>query len=265
MINPAKGIRLMPRQIACTYKVFRQIPGLCIAALLLFLLVSAQTIKAQTPVYFPTVDWRVYLASRGALYLLHSAKKARQQDPSSQQAWKASKTSTATAQSAPATTRDVWLTGKRAATSEAKTASPEPVFAADDVKPAAAPETARPLTPVELLASARSIFVKSNSVWVKRKSIEDALMKKKEFLAMGYSIVKSLSEADLKLEVDHTPLTLRYPFTVTHMRTQVVVASGTVHSLRILNDVPGDTAGSFVKQAKAARSALAGRPQNTSR
>jgi hypothetical protein len=60
-------------------------------------------------------------------------------------------------------------------------------------------------------------------------------------------------------------LTLRYPFTITHMQTQVVVASGTVHSLRILNDVPGDTAGSFMKQVKAARAAVASVPQNQSR
>lgn len=232
-----------------------------VVGLLLLLMVSAQSAQAQRFVCSPTVDWRVYRASRGALYLLHSAKKARQQNPSIQQAWKASKTSTSRAQSVPATTGDLWLAGKSAATAEAQTTLPEAVVAADDLKPVTTAETARPLTPVELLASARTIFVKSNSVWVKRKSIEDALMKKKEFLAMGYSIVKDLSGADLKLEVDHTPLTLRYPFTVTHIETQVVVATGTVHSLRILNDVPGDTAGSFVKQAKKARGAVATAPK----
>jgi hypothetical protein len=243
----------MPQPMNCRKTAFHKPRAPYVAGLLLLLLTSAQTLKAQTSVCLPTVDWRVYLASRGALYLLHAAKKAQQQSPSSQQAWKASKTSASTAQNPPATTKDVWLAGKSAATSEAKTPPPETLSAANDVKPVASAETARPLTPVELLASARTVFVKSNSVWVKRKSIEDALMKKKEFLAMGYAIVKDLSEADLKLEVDHTPLTLRYPFTVTHMQTQVVVASGTVHSLRILNDVPGDTAGSFIKQAKKAR------------
>jgi hypothetical protein len=261
MNNQRKEFRLMPQQINCRKTAIHKPRAPYIVGLLLLLLVTAQSVQAQRFVCPPTVDWRVYLASRGAIYLLHSAKKARQQNQATQQAWKASKTSASAAQNPPANTRELWLAGKSAATSEAKIASPETMVAADDVKPVAMAETPRPLTPVELLASARTIFVKSNSVWVKRKSIEDALMKKKEFLALGYAIVKDLSEADLKLEVDHTPLTLRYPFTVTHMQTQVVVASGTVHSLRILNDVPGDTAGSFVKQAKAARTAMATVPR----
>jgi hypothetical protein len=127
----------------------------------------------------------------------------------------------------------------------------------EPLKSAAAETAVHEPTAVELLASARTIYVKSNSVWVKRKAIEDALLKNKSFIALGYSVSKDLSEADLKLEVDHSPLTLRYPFTVTHTRTQIVVASGTVISLRILNDVPGDTASSFVKQVKAARAAVA--------
>jgi hypothetical protein len=252
----------MPQRTDCRKTGFNNFGTRYIVVLLLLFFISAQTIQAQTLVCLPTVDWRVYLASKGAIYLLHSVKKSRQQNSSTQQVWKATKDATAAANNAPVNTKDLWLAGKNAVTSEMKTTPVENNSAPVETQAPIMQESARPLTPMELLASARTIYIKSNSVWVKRKSIEDALMKKKEFLALGYAIVKDLSEADLKLEVDHTPLTLRYPYTVTHIRTQVVVASGTVHSLRILNDVPGDTAGSFVKQAKAARTTFANIPRN---
>ncbi|MBI3650093.1 MAG: hypothetical protein HY231_03510 [Acidobacteria bacterium] len=150
--------------------------------------------------------------------------------PSIQPVWKTSKNSLANHQTPPASPH----------------LSPAP----------SAQESLHQAQPLALLAAARRVYVKSNSIWVKRKSIEDALMKKKGFLEMGYILVKELAEADLKLEVDHAALTLRYPFTVTHVKTQIIVATGTVYSLRLLNDVPGDTADSFVTQAKAARAAV---------
>lgn len=222
-----------------------------IAILSLFLFIPANTVQAGVP----AVDWHLYLASKGAAYLLRSAKSSQQQTTSTQQIWKATKNSTAVTNT-PVTTQDVWQTGKSAVPPEIKTASAENTPVLIEPQTPVIQELEHPLTPVERLASSRTIFIKSNSLWVKRKSIEDALMKKKEFLALGYAIVKDVSEADLKLEVDHTALTVRYPFTVTHVRTEIVVATGTVHSLRILNDVPGDTADSFVKQAKAARATV---------
>jgi hypothetical protein len=250
----------MPRQIDCKRMIFQRINRRYVAALLLIFFAS-HTLQAQAPVCLPAHDLRVYLASKGVIYLLRTAKKSRQQNNATQQTWKASKDATTTQKNAPANTKDLWSAMKGEANPEAKIASPETGAARNEAKPVATREPAPGLTPVELLASARTIYIKSNSVWVKRKSIEDSLMKKKGFLELGYAIVKDLSEADLKLEVDHTALTLRYPFTVTHMKSQIVVASGTVISLRILNDVPGDTAASFVKQAKAARAA-ATKPKN---
>lgn len=166
------------------------------------------------------------------------------------------------AQNTKPSTQELWRTSKSLkATTTIESAPPQSTLsqsAAPQSVPPGTPQSPAPVLaphPLELLASARTIYVQSHSVYVRRKSIEDALMKKKGFLEMGYAIVKDLSEADLKLEVDHTALTLRYPYTVTHLKTQIVVATGTVHSLRFLNDVPGDTADSFVKQAKAARAA----------
>jgi hypothetical protein len=255
----------MPQPQVSNNRVLKPFLWRGLAALIFSLFIGTQVIQAQLPVCLPTSDWRVNLAFRGGFYLARAAKKARQQDNASQQAWKASKTSAAGVRSAPVNGKDLWLAGKSAATPEAAAAPAEKLAAPVEVNPAPKQESAQPLNPAELLAAARTIFVRSTSVWVKRKSIEDALMKKKEFRAMGLAIVKDVSEADLKLEVDHTPLTLRYPFTVTHIGTQAVVATGTVHSLRILNDVPGDTAGSFLKQVKAARAVALGRAQNAAR
>jgi hypothetical protein len=234
----------------------------CLAAFFIALLLTSSLTRAQSPVNLYREDWRVFLGKHAAVLMLRYAKRPPAQDNSTQQVWKASKDSTA--KSAPAQAKVVWSASKGATINNTNAASDEQSVEANaaankaviapTVDPAVPAQEAEPgLNPLALLASSRTIYVQSHSIYVKRKSIEDALMKKKGFLEMGYAIVKDLAQADMKLEVDHTPLTLRYPYTVTHMKTQVVVATGTVHSLRILNDVPGDTADSFVQQARAAR------------
>jgi hypothetical protein len=262
MINQQKENRAMSQKTSGQNLRFERRRAACLAAVFILLFSASHIAEAQHPVSLYKEDWRGFFGRHAAVFLLRYAKRPPAQNQSTQQTWKASKDATAQAKRAPAPARDGWAETKNVAEGKANAAANEPVIevkvAANESMTRGTPltttqETPQNVNPLALLAQAKTIFVKSNSLWVKRKSIEDSLMKKKGFLEMGYAVVKDLSEADLKLEVDHTALTLRYPYTVTHLRTQVVVATGTVHSLRILNDVPGDTADSFVKQAKAAR------------
>ncbi len=105
--------------------------------------------------------------------------------------------------------------------------------------------------PKALLAAARTLSVHSTTGFAKRKTIEDRLLKRKDFQQSGLTITKDSTLADLWLEVDHSHLTTRFPFTVTDRRTRIIVASGNVSS--IFGTVAGKIADSFMKQLKAAR------------
>lgn len=109
-------------------------------------------------------------------------------------------------------------------------------------------------TPKEMLSQARSIFVRSNTGFLKRKTLEDRLLKRKDFQQFGLVITKAEYGADLIMEVDHNHLTFRFPFTVKDSKTSIVVASGNVSSL-LFRTVAGKIADSFMKQFKAARAA----------
>ena len=220
--------------------------GLVCAFVLLSSSLTTQAQILRDPRSCCSGDWRLELASRAALLLLR-ARQSPPQNPSPRTAPDPPAAQTGASGSA----RDAMSMGTDEGKEQAKSGGNE---AHSGIR-----QTALNFTPAQLLAMSRTIFVRSHSAYVRRKSIEDSLMKKKGFLELGYVVVKDEADADLLLEVDHTALTLRYPFTVTHRKTQVLVASGTVHSLRLLNDVPGDTAASFVKQAKAARTAGATR------
>ena len=104
--------------------------------------------------------------------------------------------------------------------------------------------------PKALLASARTIYVNSQSAFVKNKAMISALNDHKELREYGLAVTDSASTADLMLSIDRAPFTIEYSFTVIHLRTRIIVASGHVNSL--FGTVPGKVASSFAKQLKAA-------------
>lgn len=104
--------------------------------------------------------------------------------------------------------------------------------------------------PRALLASARTIYVNSQSAFVKNKAMISALNDHKELRQYGLAVTDSASTADLMLSIDRSSFTIEYSFTVIHVRTRIVVASGHVNSL--FGTVPGKIANSFAKQLKAA-------------
>jgi hypothetical protein len=105
--------------------------------------------------------------------------------------------------------------------------------------------------PSELFAAAQTVFVRSNTVFLKRKTLEAALLDRRGFHELGFVITKDESAADLVIDADHAHFQTRFPFTVIDTKTRIVVASGNVSSL--FGTVAGKIASSFIKQARAAR------------
>ncbi|PWT87788.1 MAG: hypothetical protein C5B55_14245 [Blastocatellia bacterium] len=104
--------------------------------------------------------------------------------------------------------------------------------------------------PTTVLRSARSIFVRSNSLLVKGAVVEDKLQKRKEFALLNLSVTRDLNSADVILELRHDLFTM-YVYTAVDRRSGLVVATGKLSSLG--GTVAGKVAERFLKQVVKAR------------
>lgn len=105
------------------------------------------------------------------------------------------------------------------------TRSPVPAatFAADQSTPAT-----QPASP---LASARTIFVDSESEFCNDGALEERLLADKRFSALGYGLTRDVRQSDVVIKVNRTPFTTHFTFTILDTSTSAVLATGRANSL----------------------------------
>ena len=105
----------------------------------------------------------------------------------------------------------------------------------------------------ESLAAARTLGVRSKTVWVKRSALENALLNKKAFLDLGIDVLDRAEGADVRLDIDHVEFTTRFTYTLVDQQSGQIIAAGRVSSL--FGSVAGKISGRLAKQIREARAA----------
>jgi hypothetical protein len=85
--------------------------------------------------------------------------------------------------------------------------------------------------PAELTRAARTIHVRSNTMFLKPKLLEDELLKQPEFQALGLKIVTDVKEADLVVDVTLPFLSWTWTYVVTHQATNTQLADGKIREI----------------------------------
>jgi hypothetical protein len=111
----------------------------------------------------------------------------------------------------------------------------------------ASPSTTNPSRD-ELLARAKTIFVISDTHYVKKEQLESGLINCKELAARGIQVVASQRDADLVLTVKRAAFQNNFPFTFIARESGTVVLGGTVNSF--FGTVSGRIAGRLADKLK---------------
>ncbi len=83
----------------------------------------------------------------------------------------------------------------------------------------------------ELVSRARSLYVESDSFYVKRENLESSLLGRKEFKAWDLQITNVKKHADLWVRVKRIPFSNHFTYTVVDRETETVIMAGKVDSL----------------------------------
>ena len=83
----------------------------------------------------------------------------------------------------------------------------------------------------ELVLRARSLYVGSDSVYLKREQLQSSLLGRDEFKAWDMQIIERKDLADLIVNVKRVPFSNHFIYTVTDRETTAVVMAGKVDSL----------------------------------
>ncbi len=103
----------------------------------------------------------------------------------------------------------------------------------------------------EALRQARLLFIRPRSSFFNKEKLERELLKRKEFNEMGLEITRSLTTADLILEITRKRLTTRFTCNVIEPITQRVLAGTTASSLG--GEIEPNLADAIAKELKAKR------------
>jgi hypothetical protein len=119
------------------------------------------------------------------------------------------------------------------------------------VELASAQQERRVPTNKELATRARSVYVETETIYMKREALESSLLGKPEFKAWEMQITGRRDLADLILHVKRIPLSNHFLYTVTDTGTQTIVMAGKVDSLA--GTVYGQIAGEICDKMKVLR------------
>jgi hypothetical protein len=82
-----------------------------------------------------------------------------------------------------------------------------------------------------LVSKAHSLYVQSDTFYMKRERLESCLLKSPEFKAWDLQLTNSKDSADLLVEVKRIVFTNHFTYTVTDRNTEIIVMAGKVDSL----------------------------------
>jgi hypothetical protein len=105
-------------------------------------------------------------------------------------------------------------------------------------------------SPDDALRSARTIFIRTKSVYFNPSTLEHALLQHDELRQWGLSVTRNEADADLIIEVGRKVFTTSFVYSVIVPQTRTVVASGRVNSLG--GTVEGKITHSLMKKLRAA-------------
>jgi len=134
-------------------------------------------------------------------------------------------------------------------------AADESVSVSDGTEEAHVAVRPRATDPATILRTARTVFIRSKTIYVKDSEVENALRKRAEFQAWGMTITRDEGQADLLIEVERKLFTKRFVFTVIDPRTLVVVTGGKARSIIFGDTIAHKVAEKFVRRLGEVRHA----------
>jgi uncharacterized caspase-like protein len=85
--------------------------------------------------------------------------------------------------------------------------------------------------PAELLRSARTVYVFSDTIYLRSQLLADELLKQPDFQALGLKIVPEAKDADLVVKVTLPFLSWTWTYVVTHQASNAQLANGKIREL----------------------------------
>jgi len=85
--------------------------------------------------------------------------------------------------------------------------------------------------PAELIRAAKTIHVRSKTIYLKPKLLEDELLKQPDFQALGLKLVTDVKDADLVVDVTLPFLTWTWTYVVTHQASNTQLADGKIREI----------------------------------
>lgn len=102
----------------------------------------------------------------------------------------------------------------------------------------------------ELLARSRSIYVTSDTVFVKKADMEKYLLRQKELDEFRLHVVQNKQDADLILQVKRIAFTNNFPYSITDRASSIVIMQGEINALP--SKVPKEIASALAERLRAA-------------